>query len=196
MALEIELKFPVEDFDPFVSVLRNKGKKFSPWYFEQNIVLDTQDQILRKKDILLRLRKGLNHDLLTLKLPAAVPEGLAKKREELETRVEDVSVLKDIFGALGFFPFLRYEKFRQKWKLEGGKVCLDILPFGQFIEIEGESFEQMLEILHLRPEDGTKKTYYELFQDFLKRRNLPPEKSFVFSDKEKKAIAARLNVKI
>ena len=195
MVLEIELKFPVEDFDPFVSVLRNKGKNLSPWYFEQNIVLDRQDQLLKKKDILLRLRKGLDH-LLTLKLPEIDPEGLAKKRDELESKVEDIYVLKDILEALGFFPFLNYEKFRQKWMVEDCKVCLDILPFGNFIEIEGKDYFQVVEILHLRLNAGTKKTYYELFQDFLKSHNLPPTESFVFSDKEKKAIAARLNVKI
>ena len=97
---------------------------------------------------------------------------------------------------MGFLPFLTYEKFRQKWGLEDCKICLDILPFGNFIEIEGKDLFQVVEILHLRLNAGTKKTYYELFQDFLKSHNLPPKESFVFSEEEKESIAARLKIKI
>ncbi|MBT8762510.1 class IV adenylate cyclase [Desulfohalobiaceae bacterium Ax17] len=195
MALEVELKFPLESFDSLVSILENKGKKLSTWYFEQNIVLDTQEQLLKGKDILLRLRKGLDH-VLTLKFPEVDTDGLVKKREELEAKVEDIYILEDIFKTLGFFPFLTYEKFRQKWELEDCKICLDILPFGNFIEIEGDKIFQAAKILRLAVEQGTKKTYYELFQDFLKSHNLPLEESFVFSEKEKELIAARLGVKI
>jgi len=195
MAIEVELKFPVEDFDTLVPILKNKGRKLSPWYFEQNIVLDTQEQLLKEKDILLRLRKGLDH-VLTLKFPEVDTDGPVKKREELEAKVEDIYILEKIFKTLGFFPFLSYEKFRQKWELEDCKICLDILPFGNFIEIEGDKIFQAAKILRLVVEQGTKKTYYELFQDFLKSHNLPLEESFVFSEKKKELIAARLGVKI
>ncbi len=61
-----------------------------------------------------------------------------KRQREEETEVSDAAALAAILEALGYRPALVYEKRRQTWRLAGTEVVLDELPFGLFVEIEGD----------------------------------------------------------
>src|SRR5919106_1411465 len=52
--------------------------------------------------------------------------------------VADADALAAILEALGYRPALVYEKRRETWRAAGAEVVLDELPFGLFVEIEGE----------------------------------------------------------
>ena len=43
----------------------------------------------------------------------------------------------NILGALGFHQSQSYEKYRETFTIGDTKLCLDQMPFGHFLEIEG-----------------------------------------------------------
>src|SRR2546421_179289 len=68
-------------------------------------------------------------------------ESLRRRLEEIGA---DADALASILEALGYRPALVYEKRRAAWRVAGAEVVLDELPFGLFVEIEGEE-EAILE---------------------------------------------------
>lgn len=196
MRIETELKFPVNDLGAVVERLRQMSTDHTPWYFEHNIILDDDKGTLKKQDILLRLRAGLNNKL-TLKLPLENKRsGLAKKRQEYETTLDNINEAESIFSCLGFGAWLRYEKCRQVWRLDRVRICLDVLPFGRFVEVEGPE-EFIIEAafqLGLDPSRATARTYHELNRDYIARNRLEPSDDFVFDPLELKAVAKELGI--
>ncbi len=67
--------------------------------------------------------------------------GAMKNRMEHETVLgASMGQAMELFRVLGYHPVRRYFKEREIWVLPGlGKVCLDGLPFGCFIEIEANT---------------------------------------------------------
>lgn len=196
MKVETELKFEVKDFHLILQKLEHHNGKYTPWYFEKNIVLDDQQGSLKKKDVLLRLRTGLDNRI-TLKTPLPGNESkTVKARNEYETQVMDLREMESILNLLGYKLWLSYEKFRQKWIIGKVKICLDILPFGKYVEIEGEQ-EQLLDtatFLDLDVFRSTDKTYHDLNQEHIRKNNLKPSNDFVFDAHSKKQLFNELGI--
>lgn len=196
MGLEKELKFPVHDCRNLPAALEETAVCVAPWYFESNLVLDTPERTLFHQGELLRLRWG-KEDKLTFKTPCpGAGHSMIKVMEELETTVADLSTLTTILHRLGFTRELRYEKFRSKWRYGAALICLDILPFGHFVEIEGEE-ENIVEtaaVLGLSLERARRANYHTLFQEFLLERGEGKRDSFVFSEGEKQLWMQELGV--
>ncbi|MHC1789245.1 class IV adenylate cyclase [Solidesulfovibrio sp.] len=194
IADEIETKFAVKSFDAVRAALAAAGGVRLSRRFEENVVLDDAAGTLRTRDVLLRIRRDAVCKV-TVKLPATVPglDGL-KIRREIETEVADPAALEAIFTALGYHPFLRYEKVRETWQAGDALVCLDELPFGRYLEIEGPaaSIPGLAGRLGLAMDQALPQTYHELHQDYRRRRNLPPETSFVFPPETRRHILASL----
>ena len=194
--METELKFYISDFSRIWESMEPFHPSCSGWYFEQNLVLDKDQDQLLAKDFLLRIRSA-RKNTLTLKMPPLENSG-CKQREELETEVIDFEETERIFSQLGYKARFRYEKFRNVCALDQVKVCLDILPFDAFVELEGPEKELRKATfnLGLDPEQGTAKTYHELHQKYLKNAGLKPRPDFVFTREQKKALSYKLNVKL
>ena len=195
VADEIETKFAVADFEPVRQALaRADGVRLSR-RFEENVVLDTPQRTLRGQGVLLRLRRdGVGR--LTLKLPAGAPEGSGLKiRREMETEVADPEALAAIFAGLGYEPALRYEKVRETWRVAASLVCLDELPFGRFLEIEGPAAEipVLAGRLGLSMDDASPLTYHGLYHEHLRALGLPLADSFVFPPETRRAILDELS---
>jgi adenylate cyclase class 2 len=62
-------------------------------------------------------------------------------REEIEFVVEDFEKAKKFLEALGYQQIFYYEKYRTTYELDKILVMLDELPYGNFVEIEGETEE-------------------------------------------------------
>ncbi|MBA2362247.1 MAG: class IV adenylate cyclase [Chloroflexia bacterium] len=88
-------------------------------------------------DQVLRLRIIGEGGMLTWKGPAAFERGV-KNREELQTTVADAVMMRQILDRLGYHVRLEYTKRREYWDLRGLTVSLDELPFGTFVEVEGD----------------------------------------------------------
>ena len=195
VADEIETKFPVTDFEPIRQALALAGGMRLSRCFEENVVLDTPDRALRRRGVLLRLRRD-SAGRVTLKLPAEAPEGSGLKvRCEMETEVADLEALTTIFAHLGYTPALRYEKIRETWRLEAALVCLDELPFGRFLEIEGpgEAISALAARLGFTMDQALSQTYHDLYQSHLRRLGLPPADSFVFPSEARRCILEDLS---
>jgi adenylate cyclase class 2 len=192
MADEIETKFAVDSFEPVREALLRAGGVRLSRCFEENVVLDTPDRVLRGRDVLLRLRRDASGKV-TLKLPVAAPAGSGlKTRRELETEVADLAALEAIFAHLGYGPAMRYEKVRETWRVDASLVCLDELPFGRFIEIEGpaDAIPALAECLGFSMRRALPQTYHALYRTHLAQCGLPPSDSFVFTPDTRRELLA------
>lgn len=102
---------------------------------QEDSLLDTDDEELRRRRCVLRVRVENGKSRLTFKGPAQ--PGLMKVREERETVVGDGSILLEVFGELGLHVWFRYEKYREEFAHEDVLVAIDETPVGVFVEIEG-----------------------------------------------------------
>jgi adenylate cyclase, class 2 len=104
----------------------------------------------------LRLRRVAGRAIFTFK-ESIGSSGIRRRRED-ETAVADGDALAAILDALGYKPAVVYEKRRETWLVAGVEVVIDELPFGLFVEIEGEEdaileAERLLELV-----DATEET--------------------------------------
>lgn len=138
MAIEVEKKYRLtrELLGPLRLRLEGAGAEvLRAEEFEENTIytgpgLDPRGRVLR-------LRRTGARALFTYKERDLSPSAVKRQREE-ETEVSDASALAAILEALGYSPALVYEKRRATWRLNRTEVVIDELPFGLFLEIEGE----------------------------------------------------------
>ena len=102
---------------------------------QEDVLLDTDDELLRRRRCVLRIRTEAGKSLLTFKGP--VQPGTVKIRDEYETVVGDGDVLRRVLEELGLHVWFRYEKYREEYAAEDVTVALDETPVGTFVEIEG-----------------------------------------------------------
>jgi adenylate cyclase, class 2 len=102
---------------------------------QEDALLDTEDETLRRRGCALRIRTESGKSLLTLKGP--IQPGNMKIREEHETVVGDGAVLQRVFEELGLHVWFRYEKYREEYAAEEVTIALDETPVGTFVELEG-----------------------------------------------------------
>lgn len=110
---------------------------------------DTADERLYQELSLLRLRQDTAVTLTYKGAPQHLPQSEAKVREELEVQVSDFDTLSEIFQRLGFAPMQVYEKYRETFAWQDVEIVLDELPYGNFIELEGEEQEIKTAVAHL-----------------------------------------------
>jgi len=87
-------------------------------------------------------------------------------RTEIEFIVENFEKAKLFLEALGYQPVFYYEKYRTTSELDGTLIMLDELPYGNFVEIEGETIEsirQVSDALNLNWDAAIGASYHALF---------------------------------
>jgi adenylate cyclase, class 2 len=102
---------------------------------QDDSLLDTVDESLRRQRCVLRVRVESGKSIITFKGP--VQPALTKVREELETIVGDGEALLRILDTLGYRVWFRYQKYREEFSLDEVIIAVDETPVGTFIEIEG-----------------------------------------------------------
>jgi adenylate cyclase class 2 len=140
--LEVEVKFLVDDLAMVRGRLTSMGAEAgSPRVYERNVRFDTAEEALLRRQELLRLRRD-TRARLTFKGPSAA--GLAseaKVREEIELEIEDFDRMAAILQRLGLNPIQKYEKYRETFHWNDVEIALDEMPFGNFVELEGQEAE-------------------------------------------------------
>jgi len=159
MAIEIEKKYRLtaKQRDEVVSRLKQLRAKSKPLEFEVNTLYAGESLDLSR--CVLRLRRVGNQSILTYKERFPSRSDIKHQRED-ETRVDNAEGMELILDALGFHPALVYEKRRQRWYVGDSEIAIDELPFGLFMEIEGDEAgiretESQLAIKRLRVEEAT-----------------------------------------
>lgn len=171
---ETEAKLYVPDLDEVRAKLETLGAHLSaPRVFERNVRYDTLDEKLRAKNGVLRLRQD-TRIRLTFKDGERVAGEHGTTRFEAEVEVSDFDVMEVILGKLGYFRFMVYEKYRTTYELHGTEVTLDEMPYGNFVEVEGEddSIGRVITALELQDAPQFRNSYVVLFENVRRRLNL------------------------
>src|SRR4051812_21842079 len=130
---------------------------------QEDALLDTEDESLRRRRCVLRIRVENGKSRITFKGPVQPFE--MKVRDELETVIGDGDLLLRVFEELGFHVWFRYEKYRQEFSHEDVIIAIDETPVGVFVEIEGSEhgIAGMAQTLGRRPADYIVDSYRTLF---------------------------------
>jgi len=182
--IETEVKFALATLADIQARLSRMGIAPPPRQFERNRVFDTPDGRLQRTGQLLRLRED-DQIRLTHKSPMPQASTEAKQMMETELLVSDASQMAKILSAMGYTTVRIYEKYRQVVHLADVHICLDILPFGQFVELEGAipDISAMASRLALPWKDRILDNYLALFAHVKTRLGLDFE-NITFADFE------------
>ena len=135
--METELKFYFTDLPLIRQRIMDLGAQSRGRFFESNVRFEDSHQTLRKKKSLLRLRRDQKVKL-THKSTPSEESNQFKIMKELEVEVSDFDTMHLILEALGFHHEQVYEKWRETLVLEQTQFCLDSMPYGNFLEVEGQ----------------------------------------------------------
>jgi len=177
-SLEIEIKFYVPDIDSIRAEISSLGAELKESGFETNILFDDKEMRLTQGKKLLRLRQD-SRCRLTVKAPPddvdTTKTNQFKIFRELEVDVSDSQTMIAILEQLGFYPRQVYEKQRETYLFNHTELCLDTLPYGHFLEIEGgkDDIRKAAETIGLSWEKRITANYLSLFTTIQKQLNLP-----------------------
>jgi len=162
--LEREVKLTFESADAArAAVLATGATPLHGRRLQEDCLLDTTNDDLRRRRSALRVRQDGGRCILTFKGP--VQPAAMKVREEIETIVGDGTLLMKMLGELGFHVWFRYEKYREEFALEDCIIAIDETPVGVFVEIEGGAcgIDTAAQRLGRGPGDYLLESYRSLF---------------------------------
>jgi adenylate cyclase class 2 len=193
---ETEAKFYVRDLSRIKSRLEElHARLVQERVLETNIRFDLPGAPLRAEGRVLRLRQDTDV-WLTYKSASKNEQGVLS-REEIEFKVEDFEKAKRLLEALGYQKLVYYEKHRTTYELSEALIMLDELPYGNFVEIEGETVESIQTItkqlgLHWKYAIAT--SYNALFDRARQSLNLSAQDLSFAEFRDRKVAAADLGV--
>ncbi|MBW2575925.1 MAG: class IV adenylate cyclase [Deltaproteobacteria bacterium] len=172
--LEIEVKFYLSDMDRIRDRIIEIGAVSRGRVFETNIRFDDSDNSLIQKKSLLRLRQDTK-TILTFKSEPPVKDDQFKILRELEVEVSDFTTMKNILESLGFREEQVYEKWRETFILNSANICLDTMPYGNFLEIEGqkEDIKELASQIGFKWKKRILLNYLAIFDVIKQKSNLP-----------------------
>ncbi|KXK02242.1 MAG: adenylate cyclase [Acidobacteria bacterium OLB17] len=183
MPVEIEKKYRIDPelASHLAARLRKSGATFRYEQFEENRIY--RGGPLAGRDALIRVRKLGTRAILTYKEALASNDGL-KRRVEHETEVGDAEAAEAIIERLGLRLTVVYEKRRKAWQLGEAEVVLDELPFGLFMEVEGDaqSIHDAEDRLGLKDLQAEGRSYPALTMQFGQGRDGVIEARFAAAD--------------
>jgi len=172
--LEIEVKFYLSDMDHIRDRIIELGAVSRGRVFETNIRFDDADNHLIEKKSLLRLRQD-KKTILTFKSEPPFKDDQFKILRELEVEVSDFATMKHILESLGFREEQVYEKWRETFILNSTNLCLDTMPYGDFLEIEGQKddIKKLASQIGLKWKKRILLNYLAIFDVIRQKSNLP-----------------------
>jgi len=167
---EIEVKFYVRDLATIESCLLSfDAHVTAPRTYEINLRFDTPNGDFKREGRVLRLRRD-DAIRLTYKDGTEKKDGVLLRRE-IEFAVGDFDSAQKFIEALGYKIVLIYEKYRTTYEVNGTHIMLDEMPYGNFVEIEGEldSLKPIAGKLGLNWDAAVSASYAALFENVCKR---------------------------
>jgi len=171
--LEREIKLRFDDAEAARAAILGAGATpLRGRRLQEDFLLDTVDDDLRRRRCVLRVRVESGKSLLTFKGP--VQPAVVKLREELETVVGDGMLVVCILEQLGFRVWFRYQKYREEFARDDVIVAVDETPVGTFVEIEGgeRGIADTAEALGRGRDDYVLDSYLRLYQVDCKVRGI------------------------
>ena len=171
--LETEIKFYLIDLPLIRQRILNLDAQSRGRFFESNVRFEDSGRTFRKKKSLLRLRRD-QKVRLTYKSTPPEESSQFKIMTELEVAVSDFDTMQQILEALGFHHEQVYEKWRETLVLDETQFCLDRMPYGDFLEIEGQKqdIKKFVTQLGLRWNQRILLNYLHIFEILQKNLDL------------------------
>jgi len=172
--LEIEVKFHLDQPECMHQRLADIGAAAHPNIFETNLRFEDGDGSLGASHQLLRLRQDRTCRL-TYKCRPSQNHTECKVYHELEVSVDNFDVMQAILNALGYHGIQKYEKWRQTFHWQAVELCLDTMPYGTFLEIEGPETQIKAVARRLGLQWGRRilDNYLAMFETLRSHHNLP-----------------------
>ena len=172
--IETEVKFNLSDVQSVRERIMELGADVKNRVFETNMRFDDVHESLFRNKSLLRLRRDAKNTL-TYKSEPAIKDDQFKTFRELEVQVSDFTTMKLILEHLGFHQAQIYEKWRETFIFNDTILCLDTMPFGDFLEIEGkkEYIKAAASKIGLQWEKRITLNYLAIFDIIRQKLNLP-----------------------
>jgi len=150
---EVEVKYQLSFLPKVKKLMDAHGFIFQGKVFERNFVFDTANNDLQFSHKTLRLRiltKNLYHlqGLLTTK--TRIESSEFKSHDETQTAVANPTAILQVLKN-AFEKHIEYQKFRSTYYSESLEIeaCVDELPFGTFLELEGKTDETLKRVIKL-----------------------------------------------
>lgn len=163
---ETEVKFYVNDLSRVEMRLHElEAHLIQARVHEVNLRFDNPNGNLSRELKVLRLRNDTEAKF-TFKGPNEERNDGVLSRKEIEFSVSSFDAAKEFLEVLGFKPIAFYEKYRTTYELNDVHVMLDELPYGNFVEIEGENVSTLRDVagvLGLKWETAVNAGYLVLF---------------------------------
>jgi adenylate cyclase class 2 len=171
--METEVKFYVVEIDSIRERICQLGAVSKGRFFEKNLRFEDADKSFKANKTVLRLRQD-NKAKLTFKSKPLESDNQFKKLEELEVEVSDFETMNRILQVLGFHCEQIYEKWRETLVLNQTQFCIDSMPYGNFLEIEGpeENIKDFASQLGLQWNQRIILNYIEIFDTLKENLNL------------------------
>lgn len=173
-AQEVEIKLAVDDLTAIENKLVELGAKLkTERVYERNVRYENADKTLTDAGKVVRLRQD-KRTRLTWKEPSGSEDKTVNIRTELEVTVSDFEAMDLILQKLGYFPHWTYEKYRTTYEMNDCEITLDEMPYGNFVEIEGEreKIADLQQILALSEQKNIPQSYSELFRVLKEKQKL------------------------
>ena len=173
---EIEIKIEIADAETAARRLLEAGARPStPRELEDNVLLDLDDGRLAHAGRLLRVRRIGAKSILTVKSPPERASVKYKVRRETEVEIADARKMLQALEDAGFRPSWRYQKWRRSFSFEGVTVVVDELPWGAYLEIEGDpaGIDRAARALGYGPEQCETASYREIHERRCRAAGLP-----------------------
>lgn len=169
---EIKLRFDSAD-NARAAVVAAGATPLRGRRLQEDCLLDTADEMLRRRRSVLRVRMDSGKSVLTFKGPVQPSD--VKLREELETIAADGLILLRVLEELGFRVWFRYQKYREEFSGDDLVVAVDETPVGAFVEIEGGAgaIAKMAAALGRKPADYVLDSYRNLYLEHCRRLGVP-----------------------
>ena len=172
--LEVEVKFFLSDLEKARNNIKKTGGIFEMTETENNIRFENESFSLIKNGALLRLRSANTRYTLTYKGKTTNSASDFKIYDEIEVMVSDFDNMIKILNHIGYIQVQRYEKIRETYTIGNVLLCLDTMPYGNFLEIEGdpERIPSIAEKLGFQWENRILDNYLGMFEWLKKEYNL------------------------
>jgi adenylate cyclase class 2 len=163
--IEIEVKFLLLQKSALRQRLLDLNLHHEGPVFETNIRFEDAENSLVRNHRLLRLRTA-DRNTLTFKSPPEQQDVEFKILQELEVEIGDPEAMARILEFLGFRKAQVYEKYRETFFFENAICCLDRMPYGDFLEIEGSrtAIRKVSKLLDLDWNRRIVRNYLEIFE--------------------------------
>lgn len=179
--VEKEVKFKIESISEIKQRLKEIKAKFVSKVFENTIRFDDAHKSLHKMEASFRLRKGITTEL-TFKEKLDTSDGV-RSSKKFTVEISDFDTMKTILEQLGYKVCQRFHKEREYWKYGDTIICIDTIPIGLFLEIEGRKRDivKVAKLLNLDFNQKILKHYGELWEEHCKKHNIR-QKDIVFEE--------------